>query len=131
VMRKPRPAPKPGLLQRLVAHLQSDSARQPLAAGLRSGEGSVRTLSYTAEDWDIAVQLTPWAGRWQLRGQILGPEIVGTVQLDAGDEPQSVSVNELGEFALPPLEAGSYRLLVRAETREILVELLELEPLTT
>jgi anti-sigma factor RsiW len=131
VMRKPQPSAGPGLLRRLVARLQGDSAQQPFALGMRSGAGAERTLSYVAEDWDIALQLTPWAGRWQLRGQILGPEVAGTIVLEAGAEPLVAPVNELGEFALPPVEPGSYRLLVRAETREILVEPLELEPLTT
>jgi anti-sigma factor RsiW len=131
LMRKPRPAPGPGLLRRLVALLHSDSLGQPLAYGLRSGAESARTLSYEAEDWDIALQLTPWAGRWQLRGQVLGPEIASDVTLEAGAAPLVAPVNELGEFALPPVEPGCYRLLVRAETREILVESLELEPLTT
>lgn len=131
LMRKPQPAAGPGLLRRLVASLRSDSARQPLALGLRSGAELARTLSYEAEEWDIALQLTRWAGRWQLRGQVLGPEIVGSVTLEAGAAPLVAPVNELGEFVLPPVEPGSYRLLVRAETRDILVEPLELEPLTT
>lgn len=131
LMRKPQPAAGPGLLRRLVASLRSDSAQQPLALGLRSGAELARTLSYEAEEWDIALQLTPWAGRWQLRGQVLGPEIAGSVTLEAGAAPLVAPVNELGEFSLPPVEPGSYRLLVRTETREILVEPLELEPLLT
>jgi hypothetical protein len=131
LMHTPQPAPGPGLLQRLVARLHGPRAGQPLAFGLRSEAGAERTLSYEAEEWDIALQLTPRAGRWYLRGQVLGPEITGSVTLEVGAVPLVAPVNALGEFALPPVEPGSYRLLIRAETREILVELLELEPLTT
>lgn len=131
LMHTPQRAPGPGLLQRLVARLHGPGAGQPLAFGLRSEAGSERTLSYEAEEWDIALQLTPQAGRWLLRGQVLGPEITGSVILESGTAPLVVPVNALGEFALPPIEPGSYQLLVRTETREILVESLELEPLTS
>lgn len=128
LMRKPRPAGGPELLRRLVANLRSDSMRQPLAFGLRSGAEFARTLSYEVEEWDIALQLTPRAGRWHLRGQVLGPEIADSVILEAAAVPFVAEVNELGEFSLPLVEPGSYRLLVRTETHEILIELLELGP---
>jgi anti-sigma factor RsiW len=130
IMSKPQPAGGPGRFQRLIARLQGDSAQASFAFGMRSGTGSERTLSYVAEDWDIALQLTPWAGQWQVRGQMLGPEVAGTITLESEADPLVAPVNELGEFALPPVEPGRYRLHIRTETREILVESLELEPLT-
>jgi anti-sigma factor RsiW len=129
LMRPPpvAPAPGAGLLQRIVAVLRGDSRQQPLAAGLRSGQ-AVRSLTYSAEAWDLDLQLTPQAGRWQLHGQLLGPELAGVVELSAGAEPLAATINELGEFSLPPVAPGAYTLRLRLGTHEILVAPLELGP---
>lgn len=130
LIRRPAPAPQPGLIQRIVAMLQSDSRAQPLAAGLRSGQAAVRSLVYNAEDWDVDLQLTAHSGRWQLRGQLFGPDLAGSVALSGGPAPVAAPINDLGEFTLPPVAAGRYRLLIQIGAREILVDPLELEPLT-
>ncbi len=123
-----RPAPAPGLLRRIAATLRSDSRGRPLAAGLRSGQGAARSLAYGAEGWDLDLQLTPQAGRWQLQGQLLGPELAGAVTLSGGAEPVTVPINELGEFSLPPVAPGTYRLTVSLGAGAIVVEPLELGP---
>lgn len=130
LIRKPIPAPQPGMLQRIIAVLQSDSRAQPLAAGLRSGQAVVRSLVYNAEDWDLDLQLTTHSDRWQLRGQLFGPELAGSVTLSGGPAPVTTALNELGEFSLPPVAVGSYSLLIQIGTREIIIKPLELEPLT-
>jgi hypothetical protein len=127
LMRPPVSAPDAGLLQRIVAVLRGDSRQPSLAAGLRSGQ-AVRSLSYRATAWDLDLQLTPQAGRWQLQGQLLGPELAGEVELSDGAEPLTAMINELGEFNLPPVRAGAYTLRLRLGTHEILVAPLELGP---
>ena len=122
------PAPAPGPLARLVATLRGDSRQLPLAAGLRAGQGAPRSLAYSAADWDLDLQLTPQAGRWQLQGQLLGPELAGSVTLSGGGASLTAPINGLGEFRLPPVEAGRYSLLLQLDTRQIVVEALELGP---
>ena len=128
LMRRPSAPPAPGLLQRLVAILRSDSRGQPLAAGVRTSSTTLRSLSYGAGEWVIDLQLTPRAGRWQLRGQLIGPEVTGSVVLSGAGEPHSAPLDELGEFSMPAVPAGTYTLLIRVDSREIVVEQLELEP---
>lgn len=121
-------APAPGLLRRIVAALRADSGPRPLAAGLRSGQGAPRSLAYGAEGWDLDLQLTPQAGRWQVQGQLLGPELAGSVTLGGDGPPVSAPINELGEFSLPPVSPGTYVLTVRLDAAEIVIEPLELGP---
>lgn len=127
LMRSPSPAPTTNVLQRIVAILRGDSRQLPMAAGLRSGQ-VVRSLTYSAADWDLDLQLTPQAGRWQLQGQLLGPELAGLVELDGNLGSFTATINELGEFSLPSVEAGVYTLRIRLGVHEIVVAPLELEP---
>lgn len=120
------PAQPPSLLERIVAVLRSDSRQRPLAAGLRSGEATTRSMSYSAEAWEMDLELAPRAGGWQLRGQLLGPELAGTIELRGEQSAQTATINALGEFTLPPVPPGSYALVVRLDARELVIEQLEL-----
>jgi anti-sigma factor RsiW len=126
LMRQPAPLSAPGLLQRIVAVLRSDSRQLPLTSGLRSGDDLPRSLIYHADTFDIDLQIAPRAGRWQLQGQILGDQLHGTVLLSSAQQSLSAPINELGEFSLPPVDAGSYMLLIQLESHELLIEELEL-----
>lgn len=128
LLRKPVPAPAPALLERIVALLRSDSRGLPLAAGLRSEQSAPRSLSYSAGEWDLDLQIAGSAGLWQLRGQLLGPESAGSVVLKGLAGAIDAPINDLGEFNLPPVEAAAYTLLVQLGTRIIVVEGLELGP---
>lgn len=126
LMRRPVAPPAPGLLQRILAVLKYDSAPQRLPSGLRSAEATERNLAYSAAAWELDFQIAPRAGRWQLRGQLLGPELAGSVALSSSTETVTTETNELGEFTLPPVAAGSYTLRLQIGTHEIVVESLEL-----
>jgi anti-sigma factor RsiW len=127
LMRAPGSAPTTNVLQRIVAILRGDSRQLPITAGLRSGQ-AVRSLTYSAAAWDLDLQLTPQAGRWQLQGQLLGPELAGLIELDGNVGSFTAAINELGEFSLPAVEAGVYTLRIRLDVHEIIVAPLELEP---
>lgn len=130
----PRPAggADRALLPRLVAALRFDSAgASPLAFGRRSGGNDMRQLLYALPDCDVDLRVVPEAdGRFSLSGQLLGPASQGLVVAQAaapgGDAVGSVSaaLNELGEFRLPPLPAGAWRLRLELADRT-----LELPPL--
>jgi len=130
LMRPSAPAPKGEIMRRFIATLLGDSWQAPLAIGLRSDPTSLRSLSYRAEDYDLDLQVLPRAGQWQLRGQVLGPEVDGSVTLQGVDRTINAPLNELGEFHLPLVDAGVYSLLITLRTCEITIERLELSPLT-
>lgn len=132
LMQPPTPAPQGAIVRRFIATLLGDSWQKPLAFGLRSDPTSLQSLIYRAEDYDLDLQVLPRAGQWHLRGQVLGPEIDGSVTLQGVDRTINVhvSLNELGEFQFPPVDAGVYSLLISLRTCEIAIERLELSPST-
>jgi hypothetical protein len=115
--RRAEVAAAPGLIERLAAVLTFDSgAASPLAFGMRSSGGAVRQLLFSVEGRDIDLRVAPATreGLFALSGQILGPDSEGSVAIEAedGGARSEVTLNELGEFVLPPVAAGSYRLTV-------------------
>ncbi len=124
-------------LRRLVAGLHFDSFQAPQASGVRQGAAwsSTRQLLYTAESYDIDVRIALVDDRWQISGQVLGPDddedLSGTVVLADADFQLTVDVSDLGEFLLPPVLAGSYGLLVRLPAIELAIPTLEVGPSPT
>lgn len=128
--RRPSEPQAPALLERLVAVLRNDSWRQA-AAGLRSQQAWPRALLFSAGDYELDLQIVAHGELWQLRGQLLGPEATATVLLQGENGSSSAELNDLGEFVLPPVPTGRYRLLLVQDARKIVVPNLELGPLPT
>jgi hypothetical protein len=106
---------EPGLLRRLMAALSFDSGgASPLAFGMRSTGATMRQLLYTVEGRDVDLRVASGAQphTYLLSGQVLGPDSSGTVTLEtqAGGARVQVVLSELGEFQLPAVPAGTYRL---------------------
>jgi anti-sigma factor RsiW len=123
-------APQPaGVLQRLIAVVTSDSmSGSQLAVGLRTVQAWPRALLLTAGDRELDLQIEPSGERWQLHGQVLGPEEPGTVTLIGEGVRVSTPLNSLGEFALPAVVTGRYVLSVIQGSVEVIVPELELGP---
>lgn len=119
---------RPGLLRRL-AELRFDSAgASPLAFGMRASGGTVRQLLYSLEGRDIDLRIEPDAEaahdeRYALSGQILGPFSAGVVVIEpeAGGDGAAAALNDLGEFRLPAVAPGSYR--VTLELADMAIDL--------
>jgi hypothetical protein len=98
-------------LRRLVAVLGFDSAGPPaVAAGMRSAGAGTRQLLYSTEgrDVDLRIARAPDGHHWQLSGQVLGPDAVGTARLQIGDRVHERPWSEWSEFQfdqVPPGEA--------------------------
>jgi hypothetical protein len=112
--RQPQAA-APGLWPRLLAVLSFDSGRAgPLAFGMRSSAGAVRQLLFSVEgrDVDLRICAADVGPGFKLSGQVLGPDSTGSVVAlpDGGGHAWRVDLNELGEFALPQMPAGAYRI---------------------
>jgi hypothetical protein len=133
----PRPAlapqPRAGL-PRLLAALRFDSGlASPLAFGRRSTATEQRQLLYTLDACDVDLRVAADDGdsrRFVVSGQLLGPDCQGVVfaqrtEPGAGEtDPACAVLNEFGEFRLPPLQGGHWRL-----TLELADKAIELPPL--
>ncbi len=127
-MFRPRAAvERPGIARRLVAALRFDSAQQPsLAFGVRGAQAPARQLLYRAEDHDLDVRVAPARDLWTVSGQILGPSAEGQVELEGPTDAVQARLNELGEFALPPVPAAVYTLRLRVGEVEVEIPRVEI-----
>jgi hypothetical protein len=118
----------PSILRRIVAALTFDSsANLAPAFGVRSGQSVSRQLLYSAGENDIDLRLTPADENWIVAGQVLGQDCVGgRVEIEGESEVAAVALNELCEFTLPPVPAGSYTLRLRLANAEVEIPQLEL-----
>lgn len=116
-------------IRRLIALLTSDSWRTTgLATGLRGVEAWPRALLLSAGTHELDLQIGPNGGRWQIHGQVLGPEAPGTAVLSNGEMRVATNLSTMGEFVLPPVAAGRYTLTITQGDLEIVVPNLELGP---
>jgi hypothetical protein len=125
-----RSAAQPGLMQRVAAVLSFDSGlASPLAYGMRSSGGAMRQLLYSVEGCDIDLRIAPQdAEHYTVSGQVLGPDVLGVVVLApaAGGTPTESVLSELGEFRLPPVAAGEWRITLELAGRAIELPLLHI-----
>ncbi|MFN8491567.1 MAG: hypothetical protein U0350_28475 [Caldilineaceae bacterium] len=119
---------QPSLFQRLVAALAFDSAHQPAAVGLRSGDvEQARQFVYTTARADIAlhIQQRKHDQRLDLIGQILPNDATLTldtfcVQLLQGTEEAAITMaDDLGEFMFQAINPGVYQLAISGDTMDI------------
>jgi anti-sigma factor RsiW len=129
--RPPVAAETPSLLRRLVASLSFDSGARTPAFGLRSGAAAAaRQLLFSAGDLDVDLRLAPSGEGWAVSGQVLGECAAGRVELFAegdGGPAASADLNDLCEFTLPTVPAGTYALRLTLGDAEIEVPGLSLQ----
>ena len=130
-----RPAPasetQPPLLRRVLAELVQAFGGAPLALGLRSGGEAPRQWLFQAEAHDIELRLRrdPQQpdDRWQLTGQVLGPQALGELLLSPAEpagEARRVNLDDLGDFQVDDLPAGRWQLSLLLPDRQIDLPLL-------
>jgi hypothetical protein len=125
----------PGVLQRLVASLSSESGLQP-AFGVRSAdsqEAAQRHLTYTTDAAEIALNISPRPrdGYLDLDGQVFpadaaDPASFSVRLLSGADEVGLTATDELGEFDFEAVPPGTYQILVSTDRVEILISPVEL-----
>jgi hypothetical protein len=132
IHRTPAPGPATALkalAQGLVAHIAAvltfDSwAASALAAGMRSVRSPTRHLLFSAQGRDIDLRISPVGALYTLRGQILGPDDSGSVELALqGDDaaPTSVVLDALGEFRIEGLQPGTYAMALQLGGQRIVL----------
>jgi hypothetical protein len=116
----------PTLAQQIIAALRFDSAQLSPALGLRSSAATVRQLIFSVGAFDIEVRITPPTANeteWTLTGQVLGSDVItGQVTLQGAGAAVAAPLVEPGEFILPPVAPGEYRLIVHMTAQELVVE---------
>jgi hypothetical protein len=118
---------RPSLLRRIVAAVTFDSASSTPAYGYRSGQTASRQILFAAEDSDIDLRLSRQADQWLVSGQVLGAACAGAeVELSDREKTTLTRLNDLCEFNLSAVPAGSYKLTMRFEDRQIEIPDLEL-----
>lgn len=125
---KRRAAAHTSVVRRIMAVLSFDSMELSGAAGVRSGQAAgARQILYSAGEKDLDMRITPHHGAWVIAGQVLGECAGGRIELQGAAGQATVALNDLCEFALPPVPAGSYTLRLRLADMEIEVPDLELK----
>ena len=120
------PAPSSSLRQRIMAVLRFDSAQLRLSVGRRSGSSSERQLLFTAENLDLEVHVTQSGSLWEVSGQVLNADAHGLVELQGSTGEVRATLNEVGEFLLPPVPPGRYTLVLQLATVEMEIAGLEI-----
>ena len=117
----------PSLMRKIVAALSFDSNQNLSPAfGVRSAGAATRQLIYAAENSDIDLRISAADDRWTVAGQVLGEGCAGgRVDIEGQNVIETAAINDLCEFALPPVSPGSYTLRLRYGNAEV-----EISPLT-
>lgn len=124
-----RHARTPLLSNLIQSILRFDSIVSRPAFGLRAGAATERQLLFSADSYEIDLRIMPQGNLWVVSGQILSSDSdsisSGTVEL-MGPDVSSAEMNELSEFSLPPVAAGSYKLAIRFAESAVIISDLEL-----
>ena len=115
----------PNHRRRLLASLRFDSAGPSLAFGLRGGQAETRQQLYSAGEQDLDLRLKQVGQDWAISGQVLGPAAGGLAELRGRAIRAQAPLNDLSEFALPPVPAGRYALILYLA--EVEIEITDLE----
>ena len=117
--------PTPALRPQFLATLRFDSARTPIALGRRAGTAVERQLLFAVSDYLLDVRLVLDGLQWAISGQLLGSNDGRQIELDGPAGTAQAALNELNEFALPPLSPGIYTLKLQLFDSDIVVDGLE------
>lgn len=113
-------------VRRIIASLVFDSRAAVPGFGMRSLHAPSRQLLYSAQEADVDLRLTIRNDECIVAGQVIRDHSAGgTVEISGPAGAAQASLNELCEFALPPLPVGTYSLKLTMPDVEI--EIPELE----
>ena len=117
--------------RQVTALLSFDSWATPaLAGGMRSMRSPTRHMLFSAMGRDIDLRITLAAGGYALAGQILGPDEGGRIEVAAttGGGVHQARLDELGEFRIEGVSAGTYVLTLHMGTDAIVLPPVEVGP---
>jgi hypothetical protein len=101
------------LRDRIRAALHFDSLGLAPAFGVRSGKPGARQLLFSTGTDEIDLRIESAGEEWIVSGQVLGVSAAsGRAILQGLLAVRQTTLNELSEFTLPPVRAGTYRLVL-------------------
>lgn len=119
-------APKPTLVQRIVAALTMDLMPDRAAFGERSAAGGqARQMLFDAGEFAIDLRVSGDANGFEIRGQILGEYGAGRVTLSGDDYSSETDLDADGGFRFDTVAAGTYSIVIAGEAGEMAVENIE------
>jgi anti-sigma factor RsiW len=108
---------------RILAVCHFDSRQRTGSFGVRAGRPGTRQLLFSTGVSEIDLRIEPAGLLWAVSGQILGESVArGRVILESPLGTTQAHLNELSEFNLPSVEAGTYRLILNLENVEIEID---------
>lgn len=111
------------LRRRILAALKFDSVGSAPAFGVRSGKPSTRQLLFSAEEYNINLRIELIGQVWFVSGQVLGGSTAtGVAVLQGPAHISQAAFNELSEFMLQPVQAGSYNLTLNLENLDVEID---------
>jgi hypothetical protein len=117
------------LPRRVLAVLRFDSAGLAPTMGVRSGKPGARQLVFSAGADEIDLRIEPDAAAWTVSGQIIGKSSAsGIAVLQGAAGTSEAAFNEMSEFILTPIRAGTYRLILRLTTTQVEIEEIRVGP---
>jgi anti-sigma factor RsiW len=122
--RKDEPEPLlSGLRRRVLAALKFDSVGLTPAFGVRSGKPGSRQLLFSTNVDEIDLRIEPEGQAWLISGQVLGEtQGQGMAILEGASGMSETTLNELSEFTLPPVQAGTYKLTLSLADVDVEIE---------
>lgn len=116
---------KPGLVERIIGVLSQELVPGKAAFGERSGTaGRMRQMLFEAGDNRVDLRVSPKAGKFDVRGQILGRGWEGSSITFA---KQECGADKFGGFVFNEIEEGTYDLTISGERIEIVLKGIVLE----
>ena len=113
-------------VRRIIATLIFDSRSTTRAFGMRSLNSGARPLLYSADEADVDLRITIQDEECIVVGQVIrDPCTGGIVEILGPTGSAQAPLNELCEFALPPVPVGTYSL--RLKMADVEIEIPELE----
>jgi hypothetical protein len=115
--------PSTGLRSRVLAMLHFDSVGLAPAFGVRSGKPGAQQFLFTTGEDEIDLRIEPSGETWTVSGQVLGKSAAsGRAILQGSAGLSQTTLNELSEFTLPPVQAGTYKLVLSLADVDVEIE---------
>lgn len=111
------------LRRRVLAVLHFDSVGLAPAFGVRSGKPGARQLLFSTGVDEIDLRIEPAGQAWLVSGQVLGESTAtGMAVLQGAAGTSETALNELSEFTLPPVQAGTYKLILNLTNADVEID---------
>jgi|tagenome__1003787_1003787.scaffolds.fasta_scaffold20390769_2 hypothetical protein len=104
-----------------------DSANPAQAIPMRSNMAVKRQFVFRAEELDLDLHVSVAGSKWIISGQVLGSDEEGWAELwgEMGTLEANTPLNDLRQFTLPAVTAGTY--MLKVQLNDTMIEILGLE----